>query len=66
MRTGKSENKERKLSLWAGTPMLTLPAETQTARVAVSLLKTVGLLQLVAQLPGTCHYYGIISRSDTD
>ena len=28
-------------SLWAGTPMLTLPGETQAARVALSLLTTV-------------------------
>ena len=36
-------------ALWAGTPMLTLPGETQAARVAVSLLQAVGQPQLVAQ-----------------
>ena len=33
-------------ALWAGTPLLTLPGETQTARVATSLLEAVGLPQL--------------------
>ena len=33
-------------ALWAGTPMLTLPGETQTARVASSLLRAVGLPEL--------------------
>ena len=36
-------------SLWAGTPMLTLPGETQAARVALSLLTAVGLPQTVAR-----------------
>ena len=29
-------------ALWAGTPMLTLPGETQAARVALSLVRSVG------------------------
>ena len=33
-------------ALWAGTPMLTLPAETQTSRVALSLLQSVGQPEL--------------------
>ena len=36
-------------ALWAGTPMITLPAETQAARVALSLLKAVGLWSLVVR-----------------
>ena len=28
--------------MWAGTPMLTLPGEPQTSRVAFSLLRAVG------------------------
>ena len=35
-------------ALWAGTPLLTLPGETQTARVAASLLAAVGLPPLAA------------------
>ena len=33
-------------ALWAGTPMLTLPGETQAARVALSLIHAVGQPQL--------------------
>jgi protein O-GlcNAc transferase len=33
-------------ALWAGTPMLTMPGETQTARVALSLLKAVAQPEL--------------------
>jgi protein O-GlcNAc transferase len=36
-------------ALWAGTPMLTLPGQTQAARVALSLLLAVGQPQLVAR-----------------
>jgi protein O-GlcNAc transferase len=36
-------------ALWAGTPMLTLPGETQASRVALSLLRAVGLPQSVAR-----------------
>merc|ERR1712142_398271 len=35
--------------LWAGTPMVTLPAETLASRVASSQLCTLGLPELVAQ-----------------
>lgn len=34
-------------ALWAGTPVLTLPGATQTARVAASLLRALGLSHLV-------------------
>ena len=34
--------------LWAGTPMVTLPAETLASRVASSQLMTLGLPELVA------------------
>ena len=36
-------------SLWAGTPMLTLPGDNQAARVAASLLLAVGLPQLISR-----------------
>ena len=35
--------------LWAGTPMVTLPAETLASRVASSQLHTLGLAELVAR-----------------
>jgi len=37
--------------LWAGTPMVTLPAETLASRVATSQLWTLGSPELVAQNP---------------
>ena len=36
-------------ALWAGTPMLTLPGETQTSRVALSLLRSVGQPELAVR-----------------
>ena len=33
-------------ALWAGTPMVTMPGDSQTARVALSLLKSVGQWEL--------------------
>ena len=36
-------------ALWAGTPMLTLPGETQTSRVALSLLNAVGQPQIAVR-----------------
>ena len=36
-------------ALWAGTPMLTLPADNQAARVGLSLLQSVGQPQLVVR-----------------
>ena len=41
-------------ALWAGTPLLTLPGETQTARVAASLLAAVGLPPLAAPSLRAC------------
>jgi len=37
--------------LWAGTPMVTLPAETLASRVATSQLNTLGLPELAAKSP---------------
>ena len=36
-------------ALWAGTPILTLPADNQAARVGASLLRSVGLPQLIVR-----------------
>ena len=35
--------------LWAGTPMVTLPADTLASRVATSQLQTLGCPELVAK-----------------
>jgi predicted O-linked N-acetylglucosamine transferase (SPINDLY family) len=38
-------------SLWAGVPLLTCPGESFPSRVAASLLRTVGLPELIAASP---------------
>ena len=38
-------------TLWAGVPLLTYPGETFASRVAASLLRTVGLPELIAGTP---------------
>lgn len=41
-------------ALWAGLPVLTLPGESFAARVSASLLKAIGLPELIADTPA--HY----------
>ena len=50
--------------LWAGTPMVTLPAETLASRVASSQLHTLGLGELVANTRE--EYENIAVRLGTD
>ena len=50
--------------LWAGTPMVTLPAETLASRVASSQLHTLGLGELVAKTRED--YENIAVRLGTD
>jgi len=50
--------------LWAGTPMVTLPAETLASRVASSQLHTLGLGELVARTRED--YENIAVRLGTD
>ena len=50
--------------LWAGTPMVTLPAETLASRVASSQLHTLGLAELVARTRED--YENIAVRLGTD
>ena len=50
--------------LWAGTPMVTLPAETLASRVASSQLHTLGLGELVAK--SREDYENIAVRLGTD
>jgi predicted O-linked N-acetylglucosamine transferase (SPINDLY family) len=38
-------------ALWAGLPVLTCPGQTYAARVAASLLTTIGLPELIAETP---------------
>lgn len=50
--------------LWAGTPMVTLPAETLASRVATSQLCTLGCPELVAK--NAADYERIAIRLGTD